>query len=603
MFKKRDQQLLVEAYQRILHGYKIFNERSFNDNHVAIAILGAPASGKSFTVQKIKTLAASSGVARLDRALSTDVDLTVDKLRGKFQSNTAKEQLIGFYKAFNYMRQLSQESPQEYSKWFDEIKQTWIKIDDVVEEITTSIDQKNNLIFNNATNESDVIAAINSLTDSATNQAIKYLDQYKDYKRVVRWLQNQTQEEASAKSSDIIYDEAGDEPQKIIQRFSKLRSSKTPYITCAFLIHSDNPVTNLIQNAGRMAIGNDGGRDSSGSIIQAWTDIQNGLQLYYNSAENIVSINNNENEIKSVFESLKKTNTSDNTSEKAIDLLVILKTEPPVNAYERTVQKISQQSGELGVKFFNAILVYAAYYLPGLNEDTKQTLLNLAGKQVNKGNLKQVFTEVVNSHKFDFKLNNLQKMYSAVGGSSQIQEKNHYTKYKNISFKRFFTENSEQSDITVYCDMDGVLADFISGSKKYTPNFKNEWHKLPPDFFLHLGKLAGADKLMNFLRSKFKNVYILSAAPKKHRGEISARAAADKREWMNTNFKFNTDNIIIGTRQEKQQYARNNKNNILIDDLSENIKEWEASGGTGILYTDADSAIEKLTEIYTRKIK
>ncbi len=49
-------------------------------------------------------------------------------------------------------------------------------------------------------------------------------------------------------------------------------------------------------------------------------------------------------------------------------------------------------------------------------------------------------------------------------------------------------------------------------------------------------------------------------------------------------------------KEEKKNFCTG-KNCILIDDYSRNIKEWESSGGTGILFTGAEETIHVLREM------
>lgn len=72
-----------KKHLKLLHEKLNLNEKTFIDNHVAIAILGAPASGKTFMVDKLKKLAKSNLIGKLDTALTQGVDLTVDKLRSR----------------------------------------------------------------------------------------------------------------------------------------------------------------------------------------------------------------------------------------------------------------------------------------------------------------------------------------------------------------------------------------------------------------------------------------------------------------------------------------------------------------------------------------
>lgn len=173
----------------------------------------------------------------------------------------------------------------------------------------------------------------------------------------------------------------------------------------------------------------------------------------------------------------------------------------------------------------------------------------------------------------------------------------------DLSNKKLFSEwrrlsgVSDTSMFTIYCDMDGVLADFEEGVKKYTNNFIDNWQDLPNRFFLEIEKTPDADRLMIYLKNNFKNIFILSAGPKKHRGPISDYAVVDKKQWMKTKFGFDPNKVIVGTKELKYVYAAGNKYNVLIDDTLKNIDSWNSNGGTGIFYVSAEACIRRLSDL------
>ena len=62
------------------------------------------------------------------------------------------------------------------------------------------------------------------------------------------------------------------------------------------------------------------------------------------------------------------------------------------------------------------------------------------------------------------------------------------------NFKQYLTEFDTPQ---IYCDMDGVLADFVSFTTKYLgKSFKDEdWLKLPKDMFYQLPPMRDAKLL------------------------------------------------------------------------------------------------------------
>ncbi len=84
----------------------------------------------------------------------------------------------------------------------------------------------------------------------------------------------------------------------------------------------------------------------------------------------------------------------------------------------------------------------------------------------------------------------------------------------------------------IYCDMDGVLADFEKGVKNMIGGKFSDarWAELPDDFFLQLEPMKDAQKLWDFI-GKYDPL-ILTAVPRSSRGPIAARATEDKTRFM-----------------------------------------------------------------------
>lgn len=569
----------------INYRYLMANEGKFSENPVALAILGAPASGKSFMVKLLQKLAKSNSLAKLDNVLSQGVDLTVDKLRSEFQSKNHREQLKGFLSAFVWLREQNRVEPEVYGKWFNDIKKTWVKIDSVSDSINTSVSANGKLVVNGMESAEKIYGELDKLPQNEVDKMVKFLDSYGDYKRVVRWLQNQKQQDARSMQKDLIFDEAGDEPQKIISKFRQLRkfgygtsqtkSIDNPYITSIFLIHGKSPVTNLIQNAGRMVVGTDGGRDSSGSIVQAWNDIQKGMSIYESSSENSVEISSNESDIIKLFEQLKSTNTEDNVSEKTIDMFVKITPQQPKDAYDRTIKSVKDKyKSPMAEKLFNAILLYHSMTLE-LDQNAKRIVRELVPENIVEGDIKIIFKEAIDSGEYSHPLNNLDKMYKSLSVS----------------------ESTVESFGNLYCDMDGVVADFYSFVSRYEPNFDEDWSKIPPKAFSMLEKTPYADDIVEFISGRFPEFMFLSAAPKAHRGEISINSVGDKKEWIERNFGISGDRVIVvDDKLKKDAYAigEDGRPNILVDDSIDNIERWNRAGGIGIFYKSFPQMVEDL---------
>ena len=166
--------------------------------------------------------------------------------------------------------------------------------------------------------------------------------------------------------------------------------------------------------------------------------------------------------------------------------------------------------------------------------------------------------------------------------------------------KSFAQHLIEFDNPQIYCDMDGVVADFIS----YTTNIlghkftDDDWDELPDDMFLQLSKMQDADVLWKYIKQF--DPFMLTAVPRESRGPISKRAGKDKTRWMKKNFRLSEDRMRIVLRKNKKNFAmdgRDKRPNVLIDDHMGNIKEWESAGGIGVHHINANLTITQLKKI------
>ena len=160
----------------------------------------------------------------------------------------------------------------------------------------------------------------------------------------------------------------------------------------------------------------------------------------------------------------------------------------------------------------------------------------------------------------------------------------------------------------IYFDMDNVLADFNRGIKELCGLEPMDQEKSSPaadqkmwnsvrdtdHFYDRLELVPGAAEMFRLLNDKYSGrCEILSAIPKpKHR---ILTAAEDKIHWVR---RLLSEDISVNIvyKEEKKNFCTG-KDCILIDDYARNIEEWEASGGTGILFRNADDALKKLSAL------
>lgn len=153
----------------------------------------------------------------------------------------------------------------------------------------------------------------------------------------------------------------------------------------------------------------------------------------------------------------------------------------------------------------------------------------------------------------------------------------------------------------IYCDLDGVLADFdtqfknISGGvdpKKYEDTYGSDkfWKLIGSkgiNYWSDMPLMQDATKLWNTI--KRYNPQILTAIPQSRKN-----ATTGKHIWVAKHLGQNVKvNAVM--RSEKQQFA--NAKAILIDDKLKNIQEWEQAGGIGIHHKNANSTIAQLKRI------
>lgn len=151
----------------------------------------------------------------------------------------------------------------------------------------------------------------------------------------------------------------------------------------------------------------------------------------------------------------------------------------------------------------------------------------------------------------------------------------------------------------VFCDMDGVVADFEKGVSQFSNiNSEKLWMEIKKqlNFWEYLPKMKDADALWNII--EIYHPIMLSGVIQ---GEETATKNG-KTEWMNNNFYFSDLHetpiqVIVTDSKKKSDFLY--PGDILIDDKQENIDRWNEAGGIGILYTgDVQSIKNKLSEIY-----
>ena len=160
----------------------------------------------------------------------------------------------------------------------------------------------------------------------------------------------------------------------------------------------------------------------------------------------------------------------------------------------------------------------------------------------------------------------------------------------------------------IYLDMDGVLADFENGVRRFCgmePLMQEKegqndaedimWEKIrdTEHFYDRLELLPGAAQMFMLLHEAYKDrLEILTGIPRPRRGIKGADE--DKRKWVR---RMLSEDILVNVvfRAQKQEFCTGS-DSILIDDLKINIQEWEEAGGTGIWHTSGEETLRILWE-------
>ena len=151
----------------------------------------------------------------------------------------------------------------------------------------------------------------------------------------------------------------------------------------------------------------------------------------------------------------------------------------------------------------------------------------------------------------------------------------------------------------IYCDMDGVLADFEQGFKDLSGQSPDEfkqknsnnkfWNLIDNEglkFWTSLKWMPGGKQLWDHIQQYKPD--ILSAPSYKQSSKEG------KRKWVDDNISP-SQSVIFKPAKEKHEYAGENK--ILIDDKPETIDSWNAAGGIGILYKNTPDTLKQLKKL------
>jgi 5'(3')-deoxyribonucleotidase len=154
--------------------------------------------------------------------------------------------------------------------------------------------------------------------------------------------------------------------------------------------------------------------------------------------------------------------------------------------------------------------------------------------------------------------------------------------------------------VTVYVDMDGVLADLFNhvgglhDVEHYNKMTQDQWETFFKDsnayeLFKSLPAFSTANKLLDIVKN-FAGGYKILSSPLNFDKEGSIKG---KKEWLAKHINVPADAWVF--EHEKQIYANTNGvPNILIDDYGVNIRKWQAAGGIAIKYQADEDSLKKV---------
>lgn len=162
-------------------------------------------------------------------------------------------------------------------------------------------------------------------------------------------------------------------------------------------------------------------------------------------------------------------------------------------------------------------------------------------------------------------------------------------------------------EIKLFLDMDGVLTDFTAACEKLGGNmmflYSNDrelfWKKITSagiEFWSEMSWMPGGQELHSFLRSSGLCPTILSALPGPERKKALFNAREGKIKWLRKELGSSyAEAAILCYRPEKA--LQSGISRVLIDDNSENIREWKEAGGIGILHKNTSRTIRCFSKV------
>jgi hypothetical protein len=147
----------------------------------------------------------------------------------------------------------------------------------------------------------------------------------------------------------------------------------------------------------------------------------------------------------------------------------------------------------------------------------------------------------------------------------------------------------------IFCDLDGVLADFCEGVRRIFSKKPEEippstlWSVLAktPHFYSNLPWMSDGKTLWDSI--KHLEPTIITAAPR------GSWATKQKIEWVRKN--LGPEVPVIVTTEKHKYCPIASPEAILIDDMMKWCKPWEEAGGTAIIHENTSKTLKALMDL------
>lgn len=143
--------------------------------------------------------------------------------------------------------------------------------------------------------------------------------------------------------------------------------------------------------------------------------------------------------------------------------------------------------------------------------------------------------------------------------------------------------NAETPAVTIFIDLDGVLADFDTHARahgKIKADGKTDYDALDVEWWRTMPAYDGAVDFLQGLKKEGQTKYLTApmVSPDSHYGKAQWIASFEPGRG-----KWALMDLIICPGKDKQFLAASDR--ILVDDRIANVKQWEEAGGVGIHHT------------------